>query len=66
VYVSVINVQFESEKKNLKISNGLLKPFKKKKKCPQSIVQRGCPWATLIANSMFVVGVFHCVQLLFG
>ena len=31
----------------------------------QTIFQGGSPWATLILNSMFVVGVLHCVQLLF-
>jgi fluoride ion exporter CrcB/FEX len=33
-------------------------------KMTQTIVQRVSPWATLILNSMFVVGVHYCVQLL--
>jgi hypothetical protein len=30
----------------------------------QTIFQAGSPWATLILNSMFVVGFLYCVQLL--
>ena len=34
--------------------------------CTQTIFQGGSPWATLILNSMIVVGVLYCVQLFFG
>ena len=36
------------------------------KQHPQTIFQGGSPWATLILNSMFVVVVHFCVQLLPG
>jgi len=41
----------------------LIKP--PKKNCTQTIFQGGSPWATLIFNSMFVVGVLYCVQIFF-
>ena len=35
------------------------------KNIAQTIFQGDSPWATRISNSMLVVGVFYCVQLLF-
>ena len=40
----------------------LLKP--NKQNSTQTIFQGGSPWATLILNSMFALGVLYCVQLL--
>ena len=37
----------------------------KTKNSTQTIFQGGSPWATLIFNSMFVVGVLYCVQFFF-
>ena len=36
------------------------------KHCTQTIFQGGSPWATLILNSMIVVGVHYCVKLFLG
>ena len=38
--------------------------LKQHKNSIQTIFQGSSPWATLILNSMFVLGVHYCVQLL--
>ena len=45
--------------------DALLKP-NKKKTALKHFFKRGSPWATLIHNSMFVLGVHYCVQMLPG
>ena len=59
-------VPFTWNSQNCPIANkqidALLKP--NKKNIIQTIFQGGSPWATLIHNSMFVLGVHYCVELL--